>query len=81
VRLLIEPHDRQLVGLNNDSGKPQKSAQRGKRRRLKAATKAGLRKKVVTQHESDVKTLGAAVGPPPSQSQHGRLIKLPAKYR
>jgi hypothetical protein len=59
----------------------QKTAQRGKRRDLKAATKAGSKKRVAAQPQSGDDASGAAAGPPPSQSRHGRAIKLPAKYR
>ncbi|KAF2820608.1 hypothetical protein CC86DRAFT_428369 [Ophiobolus disseminans] len=59
----------------------QNTAQRVKRRCLKAPTKAGLKKKVATQHEGGGEALGASAGLPPSQSRRGRAIKLPAKYR
>ncbi|KAF1955039.1 hypothetical protein CC80DRAFT_416545, partial [Byssothecium circinans] len=59
----------------------QKAAQRGKRRLLKASTKAGLKKRVATQREGSSEASGAAAALPPSQSRHGRAIKLPAKYR
>ncbi|KAF2825338.1 hypothetical protein CC86DRAFT_352726 [Ophiobolus disseminans] len=59
----------------------QKTAQRGKRRRFKALTKAGLKKRVATQCGGGGEASGAAAGPPPPQSRHGRAIKLPAKYR
>lgn len=59
----------------------QKTAQRGKRRDLKAATKAGSKKRAAAQPQSGDDASGAAAGPPPSQSRHGRAIKLPAKYR
>ena len=59
----------------------QKTAQRGKKIRLKVATKAGSKKRVATQREGSSEASGAAAGPPPSQSRHGRAIKLPAKYR
>jgi hypothetical protein len=59
----------------------QKNAQRGKRRRLEAATKAGLKKRAVAQPQGGGEVSGAAAGPSPSQSRHGRAIKLPAKYR
>jgi hypothetical protein len=48
---------------------------------MKAATKAGSKKKVATQREGSSEALGAAVGPLLSQSQYGRAIKLLAKYR
>ncbi|KAF2843961.1 hypothetical protein T440DRAFT_503156 [Plenodomus tracheiphilus IPT5] len=59
----------------------QKIAQRGKRRRLKVATKAGSKKRAAAQPQGGGEASGAAAGPPPSQSRHGRSIKLPAKYR
>ncbi|KAF2828235.1 hypothetical protein CC86DRAFT_289159, partial [Ophiobolus disseminans] len=59
----------------------QKTAQRGKRRDLKAATKAGSKKRAAAQPQSGDDASDAAAGPPPSQSRHGRAIKLPAKYR
>jgi hypothetical protein len=59
----------------------QKTAQRGKRIRLKVATKAGSKKRVATHCEGGSEASGAAAGPLPSQSRHGRAIKLPAKYR
>ncbi|KAF1366006.1 hypothetical protein EJ07DRAFT_94019, partial [Lizonia empirigonia] len=59
----------------------QKTAQRGKRRRLKVATKAGSKKRAAAQPQGGGEASGAAAGPPPSQSRHGRSIKLPAKYR
>jgi hypothetical protein len=59
----------------------QKTAQRGKRRRLKTATKAGSEKRAAAQREGGGEALGAAAGQRRSQSQHGRAIKLPAKYR
>jgi hypothetical protein len=59
----------------------QKTAQRGKRRDFKAATKAGSKKRAAAQPQSGDDASGAAAGPPPSQSRHGRAIKLPAKYR
>ncbi|KAF1358277.1 hypothetical protein EJ07DRAFT_125260 [Lizonia empirigonia] len=42
----------------------QKTAQRGKRRQLKAATKAGSKKRVATQPQGGGEALGAAAGPP-----------------
>ena len=59
----------------------QKTAQRAQRRRLKVATKAGSKKRVAAQPQGGGEASGAAAGPPPSQSRHGRAIKLPSKYR
>jgi hypothetical protein len=59
----------------------QKTAQRGKRRRLKASTKAGSKKRAVAQPQGGGEVSGAAAGPLPSQSRHGRAIKLSVKYR
>jgi hypothetical protein len=59
----------------------QKTSQRDKRGRLKAAIKTGLKKRVATQPQGGGEASGAAAAPSPSQSQHGQAIKLPAKYR
>jgi membrane protein involved in colicin uptake len=59
----------------------QKTSQKGKRLSLKASYKAASTNRAAAQAQDNVKALGAAAGPPPSQSRHGRLIKLPAKYR
>ncbi|KAF2822833.1 hypothetical protein CC86DRAFT_299705 [Ophiobolus disseminans] len=52
-----------------------KATQKGNKMRPKAATKA-TQKKLEFGEAS-----GAAAGQEPSQSRHGRAIKLPAKYR
>jgi hypothetical protein len=59
----------------------QKTSQRDKRRCLKAAIKTGSKKRVATQPQGGGEASGAAAALPPSQSQHGQAIKLPAKYR
>jgi hypothetical protein len=59
----------------------QKTAQRAQRRCLKVATKAGSKKRVAAQPQGGGEASGAAAGPLPSQSRHGRAIKLPSKYR
>jgi hypothetical protein len=56
----------------------QKTAQIGKKRRLKASTKLALKKRVATQREVSGEASAATVALPPSQSRHGRSIKLPA---
>jgi hypothetical protein len=48
---------------------------------LKAATKAGSKKRVATWPQGSGEASGAAAGPQPSQPQHGKEIKLPARYR
>jgi hypothetical protein len=59
----------------------QKTSQKGKRHSLKASVKEALKERAAAQGQSGKETLGAAAGPPPSQSRHGRAIKLPAKHR
>lgn len=59
----------------------QKTARRAQSRRLKVATKAVSKKRVAAQPKGSGEASGAAAGPPPSQSRHGRAIKLPSKYR
>jgi hypothetical protein len=58
-----------------------KNAQNSKKRSFKAAAKAGSRKRAAALPPGDGEASGAAAAPPPSQSRHGRTIKLPAKYR
>jgi hypothetical protein len=59
----------------------QKTAQKGKKRSLKASIKAASKRRAVAQPQAGGEAAGAAAGPPPSQSRHGRAIKLPSKYR
>ncbi|KAH5177126.1 hypothetical protein HBI67_211460 [Parastagonospora nodorum] len=59
----------------------EKIARKGKRHSLKASIKAASKKRVSAQAQGGGEASGAAAGPPPSQSRHGRAIKLPAKYR
>ena len=56
-------------------------SQKGKKHSLKASIKVALRKRAAAQAQSGEEALDAAAGPPPSQSRHGRAIKLPAKFR
>jgi hypothetical protein len=58
-----------------------KTSQKGKKRGLKASIKIASKKRAAAQPQGGSKASGAAAGPPPSQSRHGRAIKLPAKYR
>jgi hypothetical protein len=58
-----------------------KTAQTGKRRSLNAAANAGSKKRAAAQPQDGRNASGAAAASPPSQSRHGRAIKLPAKYR
>ncbi|KAF1362955.1 hypothetical protein EJ07DRAFT_163521 [Lizonia empirigonia] len=59
----------------------QKTSQKSKKRSLKASIKAASKKRAAAQPQGGGKASGAAAGPPPSQSRHGRAIKLPSKYR
>ncbi|KAF2844385.1 hypothetical protein T440DRAFT_410307, partial [Plenodomus tracheiphilus IPT5] len=59
----------------------QKTSQKGKQRSRKASIKAASKRRAVTQPQGSGEALGAAAGLPPSQSRHGRAIKLPAEYR
>jgi hypothetical protein len=59
----------------------QKTSQKGKKRSLKASIKAALKQRAAAQAQGGGEASGAAAGLPPSQSRHGRAIKLPAKYR
>jgi hypothetical protein len=59
----------------------QKTAQRGKKRSLKASIKAASKNRVAAQRKVGGEAPAAAAALPPSQSRHGRAIKLPAKYR
>jgi hypothetical protein len=59
----------------------QKTSQKGKKRSLKASIKAAPKKRAAAQPHSSGEASGAAAGLPPSQSRHGRAIKLPAKYK
>jgi hypothetical protein len=59
----------------------QKMSQNGKRRSLKASVKAASKQRAAAQAEGGGEVSGAAASLPPSQSRHGRAIKLPAKYR
>jgi hypothetical protein len=59
----------------------QKMSQKGKKRSLKASLKAASKKRAAAQAQDGGEASGAAAGPPPSQSRHGRAIRLPAKYR
>ncbi|KAF2823132.1 hypothetical protein CC86DRAFT_265830, partial [Ophiobolus disseminans] len=58
-----------------------KATQKGNKMRAKAAPKATLKNRVVAEPQGSREASGAAAGQEPSQSQHGRAIKLPAKYR
>jgi hypothetical protein len=58
-----------------------KTAQKRKKIGLKVIAKAASKKRVVADAQSSREGAGATAGGPPSQSQHGRAIKLPAKYR
>jgi hypothetical protein len=59
----------------------QKTSQKGKKRSLKASIKAALKNRAVAQPQGGGEASGAAPSPPPSQSRHGRSIRLPSKYR
>jgi hypothetical protein len=59
----------------------QNMSQKGKRRSLKASVKAASKQRAAAQAQGGGEASGAAASPPPSQSRHGRAIKLPAKYR
>jgi hypothetical protein len=59
----------------------QKTAQIGKRKRLKASTKPALKKRVATQREVGGEASAAVASPPPVRSRLGRAIKLPTKYQ
>ncbi|KAF2827168.1 hypothetical protein CC86DRAFT_291087, partial [Ophiobolus disseminans] len=58
-----------------------KATQKGNKMRPKAAAKAALKNRVVAEPQGSREASGAAAGQEPSQSRHGRAIKLPAKYR
>jgi hypothetical protein len=58
-----------------------KTSKKGKKRSLKAPAKATSRKRAAAQPQGSRDALGAAAAPPPSQSRHGRAIKLPEKYK
>jgi hypothetical protein len=59
----------------------QKTSKNGKERSLKASIKAASKRRAAAQPQAGGEAAGAAAGPPPSQSRHGRAIKLPSKYR
>jgi hypothetical protein len=59
----------------------QKTSQRSKARSLINSAKAASKKRARAQADSHIDGIGPAAGPAPSQSRHGRAIKLPAKYR
>jgi hypothetical protein len=59
----------------------QKTSQKGKKRSLKAPIKAVSKNRAVVQPQGGGEASGAAPSPPPSQSRHGRSIRLPSKYR
>jgi hypothetical protein len=59
----------------------QKTSQKGKKRSLKASIKVASKKRAAAQPQAGGEATGAVPGPPPSQSRHGRAIKLPLKYR
>jgi hypothetical protein len=59
----------------------QKTSQKRKKRSLKAPIKAASKNRAVAQPQGDGEASGAAPSPPPSQSRHGRSIRLPSKYR
>jgi hypothetical protein len=58
-----------------------KTSQKGKKRSLKASIKAASKNRAVAQPQGGREASGAAPSPPPSQSRHGRSIRLPSKYR
>jgi hypothetical protein len=58
-----------------------KTSQKSKKRSLKASIKAASKKRAAAQPQGSGEASGAAAGLLPSQSRHGRAIKLPAKYR
>ncbi|KAF2818475.1 hypothetical protein CC86DRAFT_433581 [Ophiobolus disseminans] len=58
-----------------------KATQKGNKMRPKAAAKAALKNRVVAEPQGSREASGAAAGQEPSQSRHGRAIKLLAKYR
>ncbi|KAF1937061.1 hypothetical protein EJ02DRAFT_357699 [Clathrospora elynae] len=58
-----------------------KTSQKGKRMRLKAAAKPASKKTVAAEPQGSGKASGAAAAAPSAQSQHGRKIKLLAKFR
>jgi hypothetical protein len=59
----------------------QKTSQKGKKRSLKASIKAASKNRAVAQPQGGGEASGAAPSPPPSQSRHGRSIRLPSKFR
>jgi hypothetical protein len=59
----------------------QKTSQKGRKRSLKAPIKAASKNRAVAQPHGSGEASGAAPSPPPSQSRHGRSIRLPSKFR
>jgi hypothetical protein len=59
----------------------QKTSKKGKQRSLKAHIKAASKNRAVAQPQGGGEASGAAPSPQPSQSRHGRSIRLPSKYR
>jgi hypothetical protein len=59
----------------------QKTSQKGKKRSLKTSIKAASKNRAVAQPQGGGEASSAAPSPPPSQSRHGRSIRLPSKYR
>jgi hypothetical protein len=80
VRLLIEPHDRQLVGLNNDSNKLKKLLKRVRGGASRLLSRLIKKKRPIARPRGGAQPHEPHEAPPASTSRGGRAIRTPVRF-